>query len=127
MCIRDRDETKPLWRYDSKLSKTPGGGNNMIKCNLCDFSFNGSYTRVKAHLLQIKGEGVRSCPKVSSSKLVEFKKLDNQASLKIKILKKRKVPLPVSDEGNQTNKGLKLKGHLESSFNMQAIDTLVKL
>ena len=116
----EEDETKPLWRYVSKLSKTPGGGNNMIKCNLCDFSFN----RVRAHLLQIKGEGVRSWPKVSSSKLVEFKKLDNEATLKIEISKKRKVPLPVSDEGNQTNKGLKLKGALESSFNIQARDTL---
>jgi len=44
--------------------------------------------------------------------------------LKIEISKKRKVPLPVSDEGNQTNKGLKLKGALESSFNIQARDTL---
>jgi len=62
----------------------------MIKCNLCDFSFNGSYTRVRAHLLQLKGEGVRSCPKVSSSKHVEFKKLDNESTLKIEISKKKK-------------------------------------
>jgi len=41
----EEDETKPLSRYVSKLSKTPGGGNNMIKCSLCNFSFNGSYTR----------------------------------------------------------------------------------
>jgi len=67
------------------LRKTFGGGNNVIKCSLCDFSFNGSYTRVRAHLLQPKGERVRSCPKVSSSKLVEFKKLDNEATLKIEM------------------------------------------
>ena len=60
-----------------------------------------------------------------SSKLVEFKKLDNEATLKIKNLKKKKVPLlDVSDEGNQTNKSLGLKGLLESSFNFQARDTL---
>ena len=70
--MEQEDETKPLWRHVSKLRKTSGGGNNLIKCSLCDFSFNGSYTRVRAHLLQLKGEGVRSCPKVSSSKLVEF-------------------------------------------------------
>ena len=124
--MEQEDETKPLSRYVSKLRKTPGsGGNNMIKYNLCDFSFNGSYTRVRAHLLQIKREGVRSCPKVSLSKLVELKKLDNEATLKIEISKKKKVPLPlVSDEGNQTNKTLKLKGSLESSFNIQAKDTL---
>jgi len=74
----------------------------------CDFSFNESYTRVGAHLLQLKGEGVR----------IEFKKLDNETTLKIEISKKRKVPLPVSNKGNQTNKGFKLKGPLESSFNI---------
>jgi len=110
--------------FKIKKKKTPGGGNNIINCNLCDFSFNGSYTRVRAHLLQLKGEGVRSCPKVSSSKLVEFQKLDNEATLKIEISNKRKVPLPASDEGNQTNKGVRLKGPLESSFNNQARDTL---
>jgi len=47
---------------------------------------------VRAHLLQLKGEGVRSCPKVNSSKLVEFKKLDNEATLKIEISKKKKGP-----------------------------------
>jgi len=88
----EEDETKPLWIYVSKLRKTPGGGNNMIKCSLCDFPFNGFYTKVRAHLLQLKGERVRSCPKVSSSKLVEFKKLDNEASLKIEISKKKQCP-----------------------------------
>jgi len=57
------------------------------------------------------------------SKFVEFKKLNNEVTLKIENSKKKKVPLPhVSDEGNQTNK--RLKGPLESSFNIQARDTL---
>jgi len=43
---------------------------------------------------------------------------------KYKFQKKRKVPLPISDEGNQTNKGVRLKGPLESSFNNQVRDTL---
>jgi len=88
----EEDETKPSWRYVSKLRKTYGGRNNIIKFSLCDFSLNGSYTRVKAHLLQLKGKGVRSCPKVSSSKLVDFKKLDNEVTLKIEISKKKKGP-----------------------------------
>jgi len=86
------NETKYLWRYVSKLRKTFGGGNNMIKYSLCDFSFNRSYTRVRAHLLQLMGEGVRSYRKVSSLKLVEFKILDNKATLKIEISKKKKGP-----------------------------------
>jgi len=28
------DERKTLWRYVSKLGKTLGGGNHMIKCSL---------------------------------------------------------------------------------------------
>jgi len=62
----------------------------MIKCSLYYFSFNGSYTKVRVHLLQLKGEGVRSCPKVSSSKLVKLKKLDNEATLKIENSNKKK-------------------------------------
>nr|XP_007144620.1 hypothetical protein PHAVU_007G170700g [Phaseolus vulgaris]ESW16614.1 hypothetical protein PHAVU_007G170700g [Phaseolus vulgaris] len=125
--IEQEDETKPLWRYVSKLRKTPGGGNNMIKCSLCNFSFNGSYTQVRAHLLKLTGVGVRICPKVTPSKLVEFKKLDNEATLKIEGLKQKEVHLPpVSDEGNQTNSddNPKFKGSLQAAFNIQARDTL---
>jgi len=62
----------------------------MIQCNLCNFSFNGSYTpRVRAHLLKLTGAGVRSCSYVTASKLVEFKKLDNEAKLKIEGLKQK--------------------------------------
>ena len=97
--IEQEDETKPLWRYFTKIRKTPGGGNYMVNCSLCDFEFNGSYTRVRAHLLKIKGEGVRVCPKVNPTKLVELKRLNNEATLKIENSKKKKVSLPpVSEE-----------------------------
>jgi len=110
------------------LRKTPGGGNYMVNCTLCDFEFNGSYTRVRAHLLKIKGEGVRVCPKVNPTKLAELKRLDNEATLKIENSKKKKVSLPpVSEERKQTSSGgvhQKLKGPLEASFNIQARDAL---
>jgi len=126
--IEQEDETKSLWRYVSKLRKTTGGGNNMIQCSLCNFIFNGSYTRVRAHLLKRMGAGVRRCPYVTTSKLVELKKLDNEAKLKIEGLKqKKKVSLPpVSDEGNQTRSDVnpKFKGSLQAAFNIQARDTL---
>ena len=101
--IEQEDETKPLWRYVSKLRKTTSGENNMIQCSSCNFIFNGSYTLVRTHLLKLTGERVRSCPYVTASKLVELIKLDNEAKLKIEGLKQKKVSLPpVSDEGNQT-------------------------
>jgi len=64
---------------------------------------------------------------VTSSKLVEFKKLVNEASLKTESSKKKNVPLPhVSDEGNQKNNDLspKFKGSLKAAFNIQAKSTL---
>jgi len=66
----------------------------MVNSSLCDFEFNGSYTRVRAHLLKIKGRGVRVYPKVNLSKLIELKRLDNEANLKIENSKKKKVSLP---------------------------------
>jgi len=57
--VIEEDETKSLWRYIWKLRKTTAGGNDKIKCSLCGFSFNRSYNRVRAHLLKMKGEGVK--------------------------------------------------------------------
>jgi len=64
---------------------------------------------------------------MAPSKLVELKRLDNEATLKIENAKEKNVPLPlVSEEGKHTNSGVnpKLKDPLESSFNIQARDTL---
>nr|XP_007132377.1 hypothetical protein PHAVU_011G089700g [Phaseolus vulgaris]ESW04371.1 hypothetical protein PHAVU_011G089700g [Phaseolus vulgaris] len=101
--IEQEDETKPLCKYVSKLRKTTGGENNMIQCSLCNFIFN---------LLKLTGAGVRSYPYVTASKLVELRKLDNEAKLKI--------------EGNQTRSDVnpKFKGSLQVAFNIQARDTL---
>jgi len=66
--------------------------------------------------------------KVNLSKLVELKRLDNEATLKLENSKKKKVSLPsVSEERKQTSSGgvhKKLKGPLEASFNLQARDAL---
>jgi len=99
----------------------------MIKCSLCDLSFNGSYTQVRSHLQKIMGAGVRICPNVTTSKLAEFRRLDNEAALKIENSKKKNVSIPfVSNEGKQMNNDVnkKHKGPLEASFNIQARDTL---
>jgi len=48
------DNTKPLWNYVSKIRGLSGGsGNFEVRCNFCEIIFNGSYTRVRAHLLKI--------------------------------------------------------------------------
>lgn len=71
------DDTKPIWTYITKIKSVAGGGNYEIKCNICDFTFNGSYTRVRAHLLKMTGKGVRVCQKVTVAKLIALKKIDN--------------------------------------------------
>ena len=60
----------PLWQYVTKVEKPVGasvnsGGNTYFKCNYCDIVFMGSYSRVKADLLQISGKGIRACHNVS--------------------------------------------------------------
>ena len=49
---------------EAKLGK--GGGNVAFQCNFCRQIYKGSYYRVKAHLLKIKGAGVASCTKVTN-------------------------------------------------------------
>jgi len=73
------------------------------------------------------GAGVRICPNVTTSILIEFRGLDNEAALKIENSKKKKASLPsVSNEGKQTNSSVnpKHKDPLEASFNIKARDTL---
>ena len=44
----------PLWKYVTKLEKTSVGvGNVAFRCNYCEKTFKGSYSRVKAHLLKL--------------------------------------------------------------------------
>ena len=91
--MEQEDQIKPLWRYVAKLKKTLDGENAMIKYNLCEISFTGSYTRVRVDLLKISRKGVRPCPHVSPPKLTEFKTMDNEATLKMQNSKEKKVSL----------------------------------
>lgn len=38
-----------------------GSGTKRWKCNHCNLRYNGSYSRVRAHLLRFSGVGVKSC------------------------------------------------------------------
>lgn len=54
-----------LWEYAvmKEKSGTAAGGTKSFICNFCKGSFNGSYSRVKGHLLKISGHGIRACVK----------------------------------------------------------------
>ncbi|KAG5085568.1 hypothetical protein JHK82_052965 [Glycine max] len=88
------DDTKPLWTYVTKIKSVGGGGNYEITCNICDFTFNGSYTRVRAHLLKMTRKGVRVCQKVTIAKLIDLKKINNEATLRVEKSKTKSVSLP---------------------------------
>ncbi|KAH1133249.1 hypothetical protein GYH30_011898 [Glycine max] len=88
------DDTKPLWTYVTKIKSVSGGGNYEIKYNICDFTFNGPYTRVRAHLLKMTGKGVRVCQKVTIDRLIDLKKIDNDATLRVEKSKTKSMSLP---------------------------------
>nr|XP_023883711.1 uncharacterized protein LOC111996000 [Quercus suber] len=55
------NDESPLWQYVTKVEIPPSasiksGGNTYYKCNYCSIDNMGSYSRVKAHLLQISGK-----------------------------------------------------------------------
>ncbi|KAG5051638.1 hypothetical protein JHK87_003836 [Glycine soja] len=125
------DDTKPLWTYVTKIKSVAGGGNYEIKCNICDFTFNGSYTRVRAHLLKMTGKGVRVCQKVTVAKLIDLKKIDNKAALRVERSKTKSVSLPPVSTQHQMDTitlGVDPKkrktSSVENAFNLQARETL---
>lgn len=44
-----------------------GSGTKRWKCNYCNLRYNGSYSRVRAHLLGFTGVGVKGCPAIDRS------------------------------------------------------------
>ncbi|RZC20175.1 hypothetical protein D0Y65_006855 [Glycine soja] len=106
------DDTRPLWTY-------------------CDFTFNGSYTRMRAHLLKMTGNGVRVCQKVTVAKLIDLKKIDNEATLRVERSKTKSVSLPpVSTQHQMDTNTLgvdpkkRKTSSVENAFNLQARETL---
>jgi hypothetical protein len=65
----------PLWDHVTILEKPKsGGGNTLWRCKYCPLEKLSSYSRVEAHLLQIKGKGISLCPKVSYEMLSAMRK-----------------------------------------------------
>ncbi|ONM32516.1 hAT transposon superfamily protein [Zea mays] len=113
----DEDEKKPLWRYAEILERTGTGfgGNVRIRCTLCNHVWNGSYSRVKAHMLKIPGFGVKFCRVVTVHVLEQLKAEVAAASVVANRTLPRDIPLPV--EGNEKRKRRGVSA-IESSFNL---------
>ncbi|KAM7272464.1 hypothetical protein ACFE04_027127 [Oxalis oulophora] len=65
-----------------------GSGTKRWKCNHCNLRYNGSYSRVRAHLLGFSGVGVKSCPAIDTSLREAFVILEEERLTR----KKKKTP-----------------------------------
>lgn len=89
-----------------------GSGTKRWKCNHCNGDYNGSYSRVRAHLLGFNGLGVRPCLAVDSSSRETFRILDENR-LARKLMKKT-----ISSRGKTSNKVLLLDNLSRSMRNL---------
>ena len=59
-------DAAPLWSHVTVVKLPQGGGGNRVWVyNYCNKQVTGSYTKVKSHLLHLKGYGVDLCNTIS--------------------------------------------------------------
>ncbi|KAL9689719.1 hypothetical protein QQ045_010108 [Rhodiola kirilowii] len=101
------DDKLPLWQFIEKIEKTGGGGNWIWKCKICGEERQGTYTRVKVHLLRIKNKGIAGCLDATSQQIREMTKLEEDYEAKLVSMTSKSVPLPFgpspSSRTSQTN------------------------
>ncbi|GMI87459.1 hypothetical protein HRI_002415200 [Hibiscus trionum] len=92
------ENLSPLWDYVTKIEKqrTIGGTWN-FRCNICGETRSGSYTKIKAHLLQNSGEGIAICKKVTKNQKLEMVRLVEEWEKKKKGVT-REVSLPCQSQ-----------------------------
>ncbi|KAJ7968738.1 DUF659 domain-containing protein [Quillaja saponaria] len=69
----------PLWAFVTITKRVEERGNKCWACNFCNETFTGSYTRVKAYLLQTSSYGIKSCSKVTLDYRAEMQKRVEEA------------------------------------------------
>ena len=96
----------PPWKYVTKLEKASvGGGNVAFRCNYCEKTFKGSYSRVKAHFLKLSGFGIQPCAKVGDEYQNEMHKLEDTYEESSRRLKKLKLVSLPTDSPTSPNLG----------------------
>ncbi|GKA51407.1 putative hAT dimerization domain, ribonuclease H-like domain protein [Tanacetum coccineum] len=85
----------PLWDYVTRVSKAvEKGGTWKFTCNFCEETKQGSYSRVRAHLLQISKQGIATCKRVTPTALIEMKKKEKEYEDAKSNSAPKDVPLP---------------------------------
>ncbi|CAF1832434.1 unnamed protein product [Brassica oleracea var. botrytis] len=117
-----RKQEPPLWNYVTKLEKLGAtGGTWRFKCSFCDEIRQGSYSRVKAHLLALKGQGISICRRATMADKLEMQKLENEFELKKSESGCRAVPLPCESLSKKRKSCI---SPIVASFGIQARDQL---
>lgn len=99
-----------------------GSGTKRWKCNHCNSRYNGSYSRVRAHLLGFAGVGVKSCPAIDQSLREAFQVLEEER------LSRKKKKRASSRGENLCKRGKNLQnGHLsiQKGVGKEAVDDIV--
>ena len=91
------DSVGSLWKYVTKLEKASGSSGYVVfRCNYCEKVFKGSYSRVKAHILELPNYGIQSCVKVVDEYRMEMQQLEDVFEESLQRAKKPKlVSLPI--------------------------------
>lgn len=71
----DGNDHSSLWKFVNKIEKGAGGGNVTWSCNICTEVCKGSYSRVEAHLLRLKGFGIAGCVAVQIDQIKHMQQL----------------------------------------------------
>ncbi|KAL4614668.1 hypothetical protein ACB092_07G069900 [Castanea dentata] len=118
---KSTESVAPLWKYVTKLEKAVvGGGNVTFRCNYCEKTFKGSYSRVKAYLLKLSSCGIQFCGKVGDEYLNEMQKLEDVYEESSRRLKKPKLVSLPSDSPSSPHLGPTL-----SSTATKQLDSLI--
>ncbi|KAF9596945.1 hypothetical protein IFM89_014524 [Coptis chinensis] len=98
----NKDKNTPLWRYVTvkEVAGPKARGNKKWTCNFCQYDGNGSYSRVKAHLLHVSGIGAKKCSKVDDILRKELQNEEDEAKLAKEKAKQGplNIPLPPVSE-----------------------------
>ncbi|XP_075640296.1 putative transcriptional regulator tpeD [Castanea sativa] len=114
---KSTEAVAPLWKYVTKLEKAAaGGGNVTFKCDYCEKTFKGSYSRVKAHLLKLSNCGIQPCGKVGDEYLNEMQKLEDAYEESTRRLKKPKLVSLLSDSPSSPHLGPNLSSTATNSL-----------
>lgn len=75
-------QPEPLWKYVSETGSFASGGSKKWNCSFCNGNFGGSYSRVRAHLLGLKNQGIQVCMKVSADVKACMVQEDHESAIK---------------------------------------------